>query len=392
MKTIYVIGAGASISHTHQNYPTIAEIFRKAREQGLIDEKVHDKLVDYIRKIFGKDILGRGANIDAERVYTAIEIDIEKNEERSAPVRTQFTEILTKLFCKLQINSPGKTEKSDYKSFIEKLKETDTIITFNWDVLLDNFLGREKSLKDNASKEGTVIQYSNFLLQLSGYSAEYMVGESCPPKKRGGQDAEKKSGFYIKLHGSIDWRFCANENCRLYGTVFPVPEPLENYDCKNCDEEVKTMIIPPTLNKPIRRIPFIRRLWNLAAAEIQYTNRLVIWGYGLPDTDFYSEWLLRQARKCEALKELVLINPRVILESKKRGKILRRTFIRKFTEIYNDDYYGVAKNKRKILYLYENFADYQEKRDILQKYGVKHRSNEFPGFVFHKNQGDLEIS
>ena len=44
---------------------------------------------------------------------------------------------------------------------------------------------------------------------------------------------------------------------------------------------------------------------------MELANEVVAWGYSLPVTDFFSEWLLRHARSSRC-KRLVLINPQVI--------------------------------------------------------------------------------
>ena len=62
-------------------------------------------------------------------------------------------------------------------------------------------------------------QYNNFILSLSA------LGEGTwknifpkPPY----QKWESEEGFYLKLHGSVDWVYCPNEYCRGFGKVFPV--------------------------------------------------------------------------------------------------------------------------------------------------------------------------
>ncbi len=70
------------------------------------------------------------------------------------------------------------------------------------------------------------------------------------------------------------------------------------------------LIVPPTLSKGINSAPTIRRIWTVADQQLGAASDLVIWGYGLPATDFYSAWLLRRSNAIP-LDSFTLINPEV---------------------------------------------------------------------------------
>jgi hypothetical protein len=56
---------------------------------------------------------------------------------------------------------------------VANLRVSDTIITFNWDIMLDNILKREEILKDryeiNENKDVLKGQYYQFIHQLSAF-------------------------------------------------------------------------------------------------------------------------------------------------------------------------------------------------------------------------------
>jgi hypothetical protein len=256
-------------------------------------------------------------------------------------------------------------KEGEYQNFATKLERTDTIITFNWDLLLDNVLKRErilareynKNIKDTDALSG---HYRQFILDLSALGEGTVLHLSLMKPY---QEWHSGAGCYLKMHGSIDWFYCSNEHCRATGKVFPVLEPAQTHYCSECHERLVFLIIPPVLNKGYRKYPLIRRIWNLAAKELSFAGELIIWGYSLPPTDFYALWLLRQARQ-SPLKKLTIINPSVSNLIVNKNKRVATKFVRRFYAIFRDK---IPKNSVSI---YESFGDYCENNDVITKYNL----------------------
>ncbi|MDP1854123.1 MAG: hypothetical protein Q8L26_08005 [Candidatus Omnitrophota bacterium] len=360
-KRIYILGAGSSIAHSKGDFPSIKQFFIKAREEGADIKQDFGQIVAYIKKITGRNIATGKAILDIESLFTNLEIDIEK---RTTPtlleIRQQLLMIIKKVLYLKERKMPRLN--GDYNNFSRLLNVSDTIITFNWDLLLDNVMGRESTLGAGVSEAENVSscrpqligQYNEFIYNISAYS-ERTIG--CLSPNLPYNKWNLKKGVYLKLHGSIDWFYCLNEKCRAVNKVFPLLQPLDKYFCSECHESLETLLIPPVLNKDYRRSPFIRKIWNIAGKELSSASEVIIWGYGLPPTDFYATWLLRQART-DFLKKLVIINPRVI---SKKGR-LQTSFVRKIYNIF----LGVI--KKGDLCLYESFSDFTEEKDVLVKY------------------------
>jgi len=117
------------------------------------------------------------------------------------------------------------------------------------------------------------------------------------------------------------------------------------------------------LNKGYRTYPLIRRIWNLAAKEMSLVDELIIWGYSLPPTEFYSYWLMRQARESK-LRKLIIINPDVI-NKYQRKYVINRRFVARFYDLFR------RKISEKSLILYDSFMDYDANEDVLKKYELK---------------------
>lgn len=349
-KRIYILGAGSSIGHSRGLFPSIRDFFVKARGIGVKVDEDYKKIVTYVDTVFGRNILKE--KVDIEDLFTHIEIELERSQSAHIlEIRQELLRLVQTVFVRLA--GEVAPEGGEYSIFKSLLETSDTVITFNWDLLLDNILGRETVLQEISSTnmiKNCAVQYENFLRYLSGHAdiAVNRMARSKPYK-----EWDPKRGYYLKAHGSIDWLYCANEKCRASGNVYPSLEVERKHFCAECHELLSVLIVPPVLKKEYRYYPVIRRIWNLAAKELQGVSELVIWGYSMPPTDFYSKWLLRQAREAP-LKKIIIINPYVVIKKKRR--YVRTAFVNKFRDVFC----GRIRNDR--IFLCESFKDYAENR------------------------------
>jgi len=357
-KRIYILGAGSSIGHSQGLFPSITHFFTSALKLGYKKDKEFVKIGEYVQEALGLNIISKPF-VNIEDLFTHIEIELERESSpKLLEIRQNLFRFIQNVLVELGKQAHGHGE---YDKLNKGLKPNDTIITFNWDLLLDNVLGRENiiaNVKTNiAGKQ--VNQYHQFVENLSAYSEWSCVHSVIEPYSKW----PTNTGYYLKMHGSIDWFYCSNESCHRYGQVFPLLDLTKNYYCSECHEPSSPLLIPPVLNKGYRQYPLIRKIWSLAVQELRSATEIIIWGYSLPPTDFHSLWLIRQGR-IAPLKKLVIINPHVTIESKKKNsKKLRTEFINRFRNIFND-------MEVKLL-LYESFSDYSNSKDIEKKYGLK---------------------
>jgi len=374
-KTIYILGAGSSIGHSNNVFPSINQFFCKAKERGFYNNNCFYQLYKYVCRYFGEDIKTSEAFVNIEDVLSNIEIDIERNfspellltkKETLNLIRKLLNELSEDVLQEKIINN-GEYDLLKHRIFdtnkeeSKAKKNSSTIITYNWDVMFDDLLGR-KSLLDE-SENNTCVDYRYHEL-CYGYSAkgEGTFGGIRLNEPYHNHNRNQNKGYYIKLHGSIDWFYCSNESCRVYGKVFPVLHPEKKLSCSYCHEDANDMIVPPTINKHYRQYPIIRTLWNLASKQISHADELVVWGYSLPPTDFYAKWLLRQARQKPPLAKLTIINPEVIKKEKKSSIDLDISFVKRFYDLFRD---VIPKES---LLLYESYRDYNDGQDVFKKY------------------------
>ena len=378
-KTVFILGAGASYSHSNKEFPLINDIFKTAKELGLLSiigenefNTLYQDIRDYIKKKFGKDIFDSRQKMDIEEILTILEIDIEKIKNNKLQIiKDQIISIILMTFYRLTLKSNYYEENGDYYLLLNQLDEDDTIITYNWDVLLDNILGRKKLIEkikirelyerdvENTPKK----QYVNMLMDLSAYRDYHNFKIITPYEKY------HSKGYFLKLHGSIDWLYCPNKDCGLYSKVIPqnkiVGEKyfIADYKCSECSSRMKHLIIPPVLNKNFSSFPFIKKLWNIASEEIQIADKLVIWGYQLPPTDFYNKWLFRQT--IDTLDTVSIINPSCFRKSKDKKIGENKQFLNNFLSIFN------AGIKNPEINYYEYFKDYIKGIKYTDKYKKK---------------------
>ena len=372
-KTVYILGAGASYSHSNKEFPLINDIFKVAKKL-LVTSLITDIntlnpnygcVEDYIGNKFNKSIFNIKQKLNIEDILTNLEIDIEKTKSNDLQIiRDRIITIILVTFILLNSKSVYYKRNGEYFLFFDRLKDDDTIITYNWDLLLDNILDRERiisNIKNIGQVEDGILkkQYLRMLMDLSAYRDLSCDRTSAP------YEQYNSKGYYLKLHGSIDWLYCPNEDCGLYSKVFPVKDVsgeylIADYKCHECSSRMKHLIIPPILNKNYSSFPFVKKLWNIALEELQSADELVIWGYRLPPTDFYNRWLFRQ--KSDKLKKVSIINPECFRNRKNKELRKNNIFLEPFLDIFE-----ASKIVPEISY-YENYSDYNNNIKYLDKY------------------------
>ncbi len=330
-KTVFILGAGASISHSKGNFPSYNDFFTKARNLNLINDKnsgavfkKYEDLTDYILNVMKVDILSEKSEIDIERLMTYIDIEIENTDNRELYqiYKKRLLEIIYMLFKKLSMLF--KVERGDYNDFVDNINSDDTVITFNWDLLLDRII---KQKEQYINSRGLVLDEMDAITFNRTFDSKELSEKS----------------FYLKLHGSIDWKYCANSNCGANNKVL-----ITEYDrCGRCFKRLNRLIIPPIINKQYKNYPFIEKLWTLASIQLDSAEEVVIWGYSLPPTDFYSNWLLSKTNR--NIKKVSMVNPACILPGDwKDNRLNKKNFLKPFYDIYGE----------KKFVSYKNYQDY----------------------------------
>jgi hypothetical protein len=175
-----------------------------------------------------------------------------------------------------------------HQNLVNNLASGDTIISFNYDCLIDKAL---KELGGNSWKPKRGYGYTI----TNGY-------REWEPIRHLGRTAEKGITL-LKPHGSLNWSISQRN-----GNVILDLEEDPPYDIPTAEGR----IIPPTWFKDdVQREPFLT-VWKKARAAIKDCEALIVIGYSLPRTDLFSRALFKvetSARNKRPLRFLIVVNP-----------------------------------------------------------------------------------
>jgi hypothetical protein len=215
---------------------------------------------------------------------------------------------LGELLCyvreRLQIPKDSGCRK--HTTLFSSLGPKDTVLTLNYDLVADHSLAEIEKGPDGRFKR---FSRMDKLVALVG-KPEFMAGE--PPALL---PEEQDTGFYLKLHGSLDWLYCPNQEC-ANGTRFFVlsGERLTNGQevgkpCRRCGFALRAFIVPPISSKHRvlgGRLGFV---WNQAMRELQAATKVIVIGVSLARSDFELRWLIRLGNIARKPSELIVVNP-----------------------------------------------------------------------------------
>ena len=325
MKTVYILGAGFSVE---AGAPTQANLMSEAFRLYTENSNKYD---EQRFRVFA-DFLSTQLNI-SEADFPQIELeDIFTPLDRCLAESSQFRGIsldrimevresvfyvvgrtiqilLNETLCSKQyIDTFAKylTDESSIRARRNyKQEDPVSVISTNWDILLDNAIYRR--IKEDA--HDAVVDYCCYI------SSRDEDDESIKP----GLEKLGQGGFNVKLlklHGSLNWLQCPR--CmRLYAR-FERKDGIRNFEektsCRHCDsnfpEEMSnhllaSNLIMPTYIKDLSN-PQYKIVWQNAGIEISEATKLIFIGYSLPSADFEMRQLLSRMTRRDA--EIVVVD------------------------------------------------------------------------------------
>ncbi|MCD6134970.1 MAG: hypothetical protein J7J25_05625 [Candidatus Omnitrophica bacterium] len=362
MRTVYFLGAGASFATEYQ-LPTMSNFFDKLsvkefpslskfleeyflpfsyenyfdifpeRIEKFLEEK--EDIIEGISDEFKDD----PENISIIRITEELEKAMERREKKLKGVKFNLEQVVT--FLDLAVSKFGELGESKfyyleeaqrelikyisnrlllyhrekvnklypsekYKILFQNLTPQDSVITLNYDIIIEDTLQRlweEKSEKEKEEfiKKENISGKSHPLLEkleqilinqpLSWTRPEWIYYTS----------QEGKRGVFLKLHGSINWVYCPNEDCRHHFSFFPVEikefiEQSRSFpSCRVCGTATRPAIVLPTMYKAFERFPKLGFIWALARKELEEARKIVIIGVSFAESDYYLKWLFKSA-------------------------------------------------------------------------------------------------
>jgi NAD-dependent SIR2 family protein deacetylase len=182
----------------------------------------------------------------------------------------------------------GKAGKPDvHRNLVSNLRTQGLLdeilfVSVNYDILIDNAIETEAIAPDERGL-GSIVNYG--LNELTSRSDM--------------KDRETRSFPLIKIHGSLNWLFCAvcSELTITYETegVMRLVTQRETARCPRCGTLRTPVIVPPTYYKDLSNV-YLSVVWNHASKYLRDTSHVIICGYSLPDADMHVKYLIKAAQ------------------------------------------------------------------------------------------------
>lgn len=362
MNKIYILGAGAS---AHAGAPLGNNIIEKYIELKLKQiEKERKISSEHGRESYIAPILGNFRTLNyilriqpnckfthetsledlkkenlpnIEDVLTLYDIAYQKDEpllfESDIDLNIIRKEILYLLTYTLEYSTIGALNENNttliYQAFVEKLTKEDTIITYNYDTLLDNaILHKFNELNygfDFLTEEGTInplpeeqrIKLLENIAEEEGILIEEVKEKYFVPKEESELKFGVNSPLLIKPHGSLNWLYCP----KCYRFFCLTRKELMNKTTDNgfyldecvdyCKGNLQQFIVPLTHHKSFQN-PLLNNMWMKINQRLSTAEEVYFIGYSIPDADYTSKYyyikgLTRPNRRdCAVIN---LINP-----------------------------------------------------------------------------------
>jgi hypothetical protein len=322
---VFVFGAGASYA---DGAPLQRDLvpFILSNEDPTLAESLSGKiLADFLADNFAWDEAD-GYYPSLEQIFGFLDYFIRKQESLSSKYSLADIHLVREALIKAVHHTIGaltQRKSTVYSRFWDHVYETNpnvTAITLNYDSFLENeFL--------HLYTQGL---YLDYCMPLANYEWGDGVPDDCwwvdPHAPMAASDTLDPVVIkLIKLHGSLNWKYC---NCCNEVLLTPAQQKVElgsgeppwrpggdGMDCPSmrtsrCAREgnpYQTLLVPPSHLKDLWH-PVTARLFIEASAELRRARRLVLVGYSLPEADVHVAAILKKSLRPDTEVVVVDIN------------------------------------------------------------------------------------
>ncbi len=324
-KTVYILGAGFSMS---ANAPSQEKLVEKIFELDLIPNVFMDGKVAEFKQFLSTTLMipeVHMKDVPLEDIFTPLDRCILDNISfrnlSIDEVRGKRDLVYYLIGRTLQYILNNNPEKEYINRFARHLVKSSSarknknysnvdnvsVITTNWDILLDTSIQTE-------------IDKSHYLKAVVDYCCHISSFDKNDERIKPGLEVLGRGDFNVKvlkLHGSLNWLQC--QRCqRLYVDGYDkiaVNQYLHHEFCRHCNENfdndfnceshrLSPNLIMPTFLKNLSN-PQYKLIWQNAGIELSEASKIVFIGYSLPYADFEMRQLLSRMVRSDAEVEVV---------------------------------------------------------------------------------------
>lgn len=290
MKTVYIVGAGASNAawgfpvlknFLNESQPVFQKIRQGDREPSRIEEFLQTRFNDFTKENL-EDVL---ADLDNSLSglggmwYAAPDNPLRQHVQIT---RTCLVKLIEDVLFIKKDDERLPPAISAYDNVLGSFKVEDKIITFNYDEGIERYTGQVNRAKNALTLAGV------------NWNIQELFSDQRPTPCADDQKSPYDSIALLKLHGSIGYITCSNPVCPTGYRIF-LHERISHGTCicSTCGGLMETLIVPPSMLKSFERYPKISVLWRYAERALVEAERIVLWGFSCPTTDHHVVWLFR---------------------------------------------------------------------------------------------------
>jgi NAD-dependent SIR2 family protein deacetylase len=339
MKTVYILGAGFSTPAGGLDQSRLLDRIFSLNGYGEKTFEAKRALADFLVDVMNIDP-DKLAEVSLEDIYTPIDRCLAdglsfrdytpvKLQELRGKIEYLISLAIDRAFierekmhqdCRQYVNrfaeylvesASFRAEKAKDEESADKTKSCDpfSVISLNWDILLDNAINNALRRKDQSMSGDYepfgVVDYCCYISSL----------ENDEPRIRSEMGSLRAGGYAVKLikiHGSMNWLQCSH--CQQLFMSFDEKLNIPNYInarfCSRCtmfgvDAKLQGSMVMPTFLKDLSNFQ-IKLVWQNATVELMEADRLVFIGYSLPHADFEFRQLLSRMVSKDAKIEVIL--------------------------------------------------------------------------------------
>ncbi len=348
---VFVLGAGASYGDGVPLQRDIVPMLLDGSMPHLERSVMGRQVKEFIEANFYVDA-ENGEFPKLEAVFGFLDFFIAQRESLNA--RYSYEEIVLIKENLIKIIHYIVDERSNRKSpyyhrfwaAVERYNRNVSIITLNYDTLLEQAF---EPLFPGTGYIDYCVHLMNYEKQLSLREFQFWINPREPVHAKPGKNPVPFK--IIKLHGSLNWKYCNCCNQALLttwdrsidldsGSFVGYTQPEQkayDYMCPLDGTEFQTLILPPSYVKILNN-PVISQLFSEASREIRATRRIVFVGYSLSDGDVHIKALFKKHLRPDV--ELVAVNPKSSRNVRHRYAALSRNTLfcqRTFEDLVQDD-------------------------------------------------------
>ncbi len=320
-----VIGAGASLAQAEavgvndpDRLPPLDSTFFQTLAARKI--KVGPELTSYAVNLLGHNpflMTEDSPRPGMEEFFKDIYYDVVSNsdDQHAQDAFRQLVDAYTTVLRRSTNDVAAAGARGPLGQLIQKAGQTSSrlsLITFNHDLILENVVAETRTLKGRwCLRHG----YGAF-----GHDASYTLSKDAERFDDPRLCRHQRPIRIYKLHGSLNWYFDLDDpdddRAALLGERRhdqmiritrrrQIPQRL-----RHDGKPARPVVVPPVYVKQPFLETFMRPVWREAAEDIARADRILFFGYSLPQTDIEAEKLFQRALEHnDSLNWIDLVNP-----------------------------------------------------------------------------------